>query len=81
MLKLFPANLEHKIRKLPSILSEKYPNYMITDDNGLLYRQDPQVVHGIGYTDYRARVKPLLEDYKLLWSRSTSDPDLRAQTL
>lgn len=70
-----------QIRKLPSTLAEKYPNYMITDDNGLLYRQDPQVIQGIGYTDYRARVKPLLEDYKLLWSRSTSDPDLRAHTL
>jgi hypothetical protein len=70
-----------QIRKLPSMLSEKYPAYMIADDNGLLFRQDPQVIQGIGYTDYRARVKPLLEEYKLLWSRSTSDPDLRPHTL
>jgi hypothetical protein len=70
-----------QIRKLPAMMSEKYPNYMLADDNGLLFRQDPQVVQGIGYTDYRARVKPLLEDFKLLWSRSTSDPDLRPHTL
>jgi hypothetical protein len=69
------------IRKLPSMLSEKYPCYMIADDNGLLLRQDSQVVQGIGYTDYRARVKPLLEEFKLLWARSTIDPDLRQHTL
>lgn len=69
------------IRKLPSMLSEKFPCYMIVDDNGLLFRQDPQVVQGIGYTDYRARVKPLLEEFRLLWARSTTDPDLRALTL
>ncbi len=69
------------IRKLPSMLSEKYPCYMIVDDNGLMFRQDPQVVQGIGYTDYRARVKPLLEEFRLLWARSTVDPDLRALTL
>jgi hypothetical protein len=70
-----------QIRKLPSTLAEKYPSYLIADDNGLLFRQDPQVVQGIGYTDYRARIKPLLEEFKLLWSRSTSDPDLRPHTL
>ena len=69
------------IRKLPSMLSEKFPCYMIADDNGLLFRQDPQVVQGIGYTDYRARVKPLLEEFRLLWARSTVDPDLRQHTL
>ena len=63
------------------MLSEKFPCYMIVDDNGLLFRQDPQVVQGIGYTDYRARVKPLLEEFRLLWARSTTDPDLRALTL
>jgi hypothetical protein len=70
-----------QIHKLPSILSEKFPNYLIADDNGLLFRQDPQVIKGIGYHDYRARVKPLLEDFKLLWARSTTDPDLRQHTL
>lgn len=70
-----------QIRKLPSMLSEKYPCYLIADDNGLLFRQDPQVVQGIGYHDYRARVKPLLEDFKLMWERSTTDPDLRQHTL
>lgn len=69
------------IRKLPSMLSEKYPCYMIADDNGLLFRQDPQVIQGIGYNDYRARIKPLLEEFKLLWARSTVDPDLRQHTL
>ncbi len=75
------ASEKAQIRKLPSMLSEKFPNYLIVDDKGLLYRQDPQVVQGIGYHDYRARVKPLLEDFKLLWARSTTDPDLRQHTL
>ena len=70
-----------QIRKLPTMLSERYPSYLIADDNGLLFRQDPQVIHGIGYTDYRARVKPLLEEFKLLWGRSTTDADLRQHTI
>ncbi len=70
-----------QIRKLPTTLSEKFPNYLITDDNGLLFRPDPQDTQGIGYHDYRARVKPLLEEFKLLWSRATTPPDLRQHTL
>jgi hypothetical protein len=69
------------IRKLPTIQSEKHPCYLIIDDNGLLFRQDPQVMAGIGYTDYRARAKPMLEQFEQLWSRSSVDPDLRPQTV
>lgn len=69
------------LRKLPSIQSEKHPCFMIVDDNGLLFRQDPQVLQGIGYTDYRARAKPLLEQFEQLWARSGTDPDLRQHTV
>jgi hypothetical protein len=75
------ASEKIQIRKLPTAIAEKYPNYMIVDDNGLLYRQDLQVVQGIGYHDYRARVKPLLEEFKQLWARSMTDPDLRQHKL
>ncbi|MEZ5539732.1 MAG: GNAT family N-acetyltransferase [Pseudomonadales bacterium] len=70
-----------QIRKLPTTIAEKFPNYLITDDNGLLFRPDPQETQGIGYHDYRARVKPLLEEFKQLWSRATTPADLRQQTL
>lgn len=70
-----------QIRKLPTTMAEKHPNYLITDDRGLLFRQDPQDTQGIGYHDYRARIKPLLEDFKQLWARSTTPPDLRQHTL
>lgn len=69
------------IRRLPTIQSEKHPCYLIVDDNGLLFRQDPQVVQGIGYTDYRARARPLLEQFEQLWARSGTDPDLRSHTV
>ena len=69
------------IRKLPTHQTERLPCYLITDDNGLMYRQDPLVMQGVGYFDYRARTKPLLEQFELLWARSGSDPDLRQQTI
>lgn len=69
------------IRKLPTHQTERLPCYLITDDNGLMFRQDPLVMQGVGYFDYRARTKPLLEQFELLWARSGSDPDLRQQTI
>jgi hypothetical protein len=75
------ASEKIQIRKLPTTIAEKFPNYLITDDNGLLFRQDPQTMQGIGYHDYRARVKPLLEDFKQMWARATTPPDLQQRTL
>ncbi len=75
------ASEKIQIRKLPTTIAEKFTNYLITDDKGLLFRPDPQAMQGIGYHDYRARVKPLLEDFKQLWARATTPPDLRQRTL
>jgi hypothetical protein len=75
------ASEKIQIRKLPTTVAEKFPNYLITDDKGLLFRQNPQSMQGIGYHDYRARVKPLLEDFKQLWARATTPPDLQQRTL
>lgn len=75
------ASEKIQIRKLPTTISEKFPNYLIADDKGLLFRPDVQDMQGIGYHDYRARVKPLLEDFKQLWARATTPPDLRQHTL
>lgn len=70
-----------QLHKLPANLTEKLPNFMVVDDNGLLFRPDSQVVQGIGYTDYRARAKPLIEQFDQYWIRSHVDPDLRQHTI
>lgn len=69
------------LHKLPVNQSEKLPCFMIVDDNGLILRPDSQVMQGIGYTDYRARARPLLEQFEQYWTRSYIDPDLRMHTI
>jgi hypothetical protein len=64
------------IRTLPTY-EKKYPSYLIADDDGLLFRPDAHIIQGIGYTHYRARVKPLIAEFDALWHNAYTDPDLR----
>lgn len=70
-----------QLHKLPASQTEKLPCFMVADDNGLILRPDPQIMQGIGYTDYRARAKPLLDQFEQYWARSCIDPDLRQHTV
>ena len=68
------------IRKLANV-SGKQPCYLLSDDGGMLLRPDPEIVLGIGYSDYRGRVKPLREQFNTLWQSAYVDADLRRLTL
>ncbi|HQQ63597.1 MAG TPA: hypothetical protein PLF22_08480 [Pseudomonadales bacterium] len=68
------------IRKLTAV-SGKQPSYLLADDGGMLFRPDPDIILGIGYTDYRSRVKPLREQFDLMWSSAYEDADLRRLTV
>lgn len=67
------------IRKLS--VSGKQASYLLADDGGMLFRPDPDIVLGIGYTDYRSRVKPLREQFDLMWNSAYEDADLRRMTV
>lgn len=69
------------IRKITQAGSSRQPAYLIADDNGLLYRPDGATLTGIGYLDYRARVKTLLDDFHLLWNVAHEDHNLRHMKL
>jgi hypothetical protein len=59
----------------------KQPCYLLADDCGLLLRPDNEIINGIGYTDYRGRVKPLREEFDTLWNSAYEDADLRRVTV
>jgi hypothetical protein len=65
------------IRKLTLTGSVRQPAYVIADDKGLLFRPDGNIPHGIGYLDYRARVKTLLDEFGQMWNVAREDPNLR----
>ena len=69
------------IRKLTTTGSSRQPAYMIADDCGLLFRPDAAALTGIGYLDYRARVKTLLDEFHLLWNVAREDHNLRQMSL
>ena len=73
---------EHvSIRKITAANHTQQPAYLIVDDNGLLYRSDDNAITGIGYRDYRGRVKMLLTEFDLMWNSAQEDPDLRRMTV
>lgn len=75
------ANEHVSIRKFTTANHTKQPAYLIVDDNGLLFRPDGAVLSGIGYHDYRARVKTLLNEFDLMWNVATQDQNLRQMTM
>lgn len=75
------ANEHVSIRKITVASNIKQPAYLIVDDNGLLFRPDGAALSGIGYLDYRARVKTLLAEFDLMWNTSHQDQNLRQMTM
>ncbi len=75
------ANEHASIRKITAANNTKQPAYLIVDDKGLLFRPDSGALAGIGYMDYRGRVKTLLSDFDIMWNVAYPDHNLRQMTM
>lgn len=70
-----------EIKRLSEVPDNFTEAYLISDDCGIVYRQNENHYRGICYHDNRPRVKNQIEAFEILWNVAVDDPNLKRLTI
>lgn len=65
-----------QIRKVNQHYAGREDSFMLVDDNGLVYRAHPESYEGYAEFAAPARVREKSNEFREVWERSKSDPEL-----
>ncbi len=75
------SNGQIDIRKLTINPNQNIHEFLLSDDCGIVHRQDEKYYRGISYLEHRGRVKQELEAFDEMWNRAATDPELKRLTV